>query len=157
MRILLDSTYLFPLIGVRVRGLDPLLLLGLKPRHRLLVSDISLFELSAKGAKYVVQGVLEPEDVTRGIQSLGMDPDIARMPYFTTQILNVSFRLRGTLSDYIDCLILSTAVNESDVLMTEDDILLNFTDDEANRAFLHALNPDFRILDHKQQELLEGA
>jgi PIN domain nuclease of toxin-antitoxin system len=157
MRILLDSTYLFPLIGVRVRGLDPLLLLGLKPRHRLLVSDVSLFELSAKGAKYVVQGVLEPEDVTRGIQSLSMDADIARIPYFTSQILNVSFKLRGTLSDYIDCLILSTAVNESDVLMTEDDILLNFTDDEANRAFLHALNPDLRILDHKQLELLEGA
>ena len=68
MRILLESTYLFPLIGVSVRNVDPLLLLDFKPRHRLLVSDISLFELSAKGAKYVVQGVLEPEDVTRGIQ-----------------------------------------------------------------------------------------
>lgn len=154
MRILLDSTYLFPLIGVRVRGLDPLILLGLKPRHRLLVSEVSLFELSAKGAKYVVQGLLEPEGVTQGIQSLSMDPDITRIPYFTTQILNVSFKLRGTLSDYIDCLILSTAVNESDILITEDDILLNFTNNEANRAFLNALNPDFRILDYKQLELL---
>lgn len=157
MRMLLDSTYLFPLIGVSVRNVDPFLLLELKPRHRLLVSDISLFELSAKGAKYVVQGMLEPEDVTRGIQSLNMDPDITKIPYFTTQILTVSFRLRETLGDYIDCLILSTAVNESDVLMTEDDILLNFTDDEVNRAFLHALNPNFRILSHKQQKSSDDA
>jgi len=86
-----------------------------------------------------------------------MDPDIIKIPYFTTQILNVSFRLRETLGDYIDCLILSTAVNESDVLMTEDDILLNFTDDEVNRALLHSLNPDFRILSHKQQKSSDDA
>lgn len=154
MRILLDSTYLLPLIGVRVRNLDPLLLLELKHHHSVLVSDISLFELSAKGAKYVIQGELEPEDVTQGIQSLNMDPDIVKIPYFSTQILSASFRLRETISDYLDCLILSTAVNESDALMTEDNILLTFTEDTVNQAFIHALNPTFMILNHKRFQQL---
>ena len=154
MRILLDSTYLLPLIGVRVRNLDPLLLLELKHHHSVLVSDISLFELSAKGAKYVIQGELEPEDVTQGIQSLNMDPDIVKIPYFSTQILSASFRLRETISDYLDCLILSTAVNESDALMTEDNILLTFTEDTMNQAFIHALNPSFMILNHKRFQQL---
>ena len=156
MRVLIDSTYLLPLIGIRVRHLDSRLLLRLKLRHSLLISDVSLFELSAKGAKYVIRGSLESEDVTQGIQSLSMDPDIAKIPYFSTHVLNTSFMLRRKLNDYLDCLILSTAVNEADVLLTEDDLLLRFMDDDANRALLHALNPDFKIINNVQlQKILD--
>lgn len=150
MRVLLDSIYLFPLMGVRVRGVDPELLLELRPLHGLMVSVVSLFELSAKGAKYVVQGVLEPVDVAQGIQSLSMDADIAKISFISSGILGFSFRLRESLGDYLDCLILSTAVNEADVLLTEDETLLGFAGEEANRALLYALNSSFKILSSRQ-------
>lgn len=150
MRVLLDSTYLLPLIGVRVRSLDSRILLELKHRHRLLVSDISLFELAAKGAKYVVQGVLDPEDVTQGIQSLRMDPEITVVPFIGTQVQNTSYVLRRTLNDYIDCLILSTAMNEADVLLMEDRTIQGFMEDESIRGLAHAIAPDFRVLNYDQ-------
>jgi len=150
MRVLLDSIYLFPLMGVRVRGVDPRLLLELRPHHGLLVSVVSLFELSAKGAEYVVQGVLEPVDVAQGVQSLSMDADIVKIPFISSRILGFSFRLRESLGDYLDCLILSTAVNEADVLLTEDDTLLGFAGEEANRALLYSLNSSFKIISSRQ-------
>jgi predicted nucleic acid-binding protein len=98
----------------------------------------------------VVQGVLEPEDVTQGIQSLRMDPEITVVPFIGTQVQNTSYVLRRTLNDYIDCLILSTAMNEADMLLTEDRTIQGFMEDESIRGLAHAIAPDFRVLNYDQ-------
>ncbi len=68
MNLLLDSTYLFPLMGLDVRGVPRTSILELLSNgHRVSVSEISFFELSAKGAKLMLQGTLEPQRVTAAI------------------------------------------------------------------------------------------
>ena len=53
MKLLLDTTYLLPAIGISVKDLNEKAVLNLADKgHELLISEVSLFELSAKGAKY---------------------------------------------------------------------------------------------------------
>ena len=57
MKLLLDTTYLLPAIGISVKDLNEKAILNLADKgHELLISEASLFELSAKGAKYVIDG-----------------------------------------------------------------------------------------------------
>lgn len=147
MRILLDSSYLFPLIGISVKNIDRKALLKLLEDYdRLFVSVISLFELSAKGAKLVNQEKLTPDDVTQGIQSIYQDPRFIKFPYHSTQIQHTAFMLRKTFSDYIDCLIMSTAIIEADILLTEDKIIHGQKQERDIQALIQVTNPDFKIL-----------
>jgi PIN domain nuclease of toxin-antitoxin system len=54
LKLLLDTTYFLPAIGVSIKEIqkDALLTLIAK-KHQILMSQITLFELSAKGAKYI--------------------------------------------------------------------------------------------------------
>ncbi len=147
MRILLDSSYLFPLIGISVKNIDRKALLKLLEDYdRLFVSEISLFELSAKGAKLVNQEKLTPDDVTQGIQSIYQDSRFIKFPYHSTQIQHTAFILRKTFSDYIDCLIMSTAIIEADILLTEDKIIHRQKQEQDIQALIQVTNPEFKIL-----------
>jgi hypothetical protein len=60
------------------------------------------------------------------------------------------FVLEPVLPDFIDCLILSTAVNHCDALITEDTSVQNL---QANKEIKHILtktNPAFKILSSTQ-------
>ena len=122
MRILLDTTYLLPAIGVSVKGVtkdaaERVIAQG----DEVLVSEISLFELSAKGARYVLEGLLSPQRVTRGITAILYDGSVTKLPSYESSTLRLALRLRELLGDFIDCLILSSAVNHCEVLITEDE------------------------------------
>lgn len=145
MRLLLDTTYFLPAIGVLVKGLPkdaPIKLIRLG--HRISMSEITVFELAAKGAKYVVTGRLKAERITRGIKAVVYDERITKIPLHDSTILLTAFRLRRFLSDFIDCLILSSAVNRSDALITEDEDIRNLGKRELQEIF-QAVNPEFRI------------
>ncbi len=88
--------------------------------HQIAISQISLFEVSAKGAKYVDDGILEPETVTEGIRAIANDDNIELVSTYDSEILISAFEFRKVLSDFIDCLIISTAIHNCDALVTED-------------------------------------
>jgi len=140
MKILLDTTYLLPAIGISIRGLRKEAVLNiLKRGHEVLVSQVTIFELSAKGAKYVVEGKLSADRVCRGIKAVVYDDRIKIIPMHDTSILLTAFKLRRNVSDFIDCIIISSAINSADMLLTEDEDIHN------KRKEIQSLKPEFKI------------
>jgi len=80
LRVLLDTTYLLPLIGVEVESVSRDILAPLKKEgHTPLISEISVFELLAKGSKLAAKAVVPSERVSLAIQSLYKDKSINRV------------------------------------------------------------------------------
>jgi hypothetical protein len=49
------------------------------------------------------------------------------------------------LTDFIDCLILSSAINRCDALITEDDDIQNLEKNNEFNELVTAINPKFKI------------
>lgn len=145
MRILLDTTYLLPAIGVSVKGLagDAMIKL-IEMGHQISISDITIFELSAIGAKHAVLGRISAERVSRGIRAIVYDDRIERIPVHDSSVLLTAFRLRKLMNDFIDCLILSSAVNRCDLLSTEDGDIQDL-EDKGFHEIAQAINPGFKM------------
>ena len=146
MKLLLDTTYFLPAIGVSIKELPndaPIKLLA--KGHHISVSYITLFELSAKGAKYVNNGMLLPETVAEGIRAIVHDDEIETIPIHDSKLLLTSFNLKNALTDFIDCLIVSSAINYCDALITEDNDIQNLTKNRKLGDFMAAANPNFKI------------
>jgi PIN domain nuclease of toxin-antitoxin system len=146
VKLLLDTTYLLQAIGISVKELpkDTLIKL-LSKRHQITISDISVFELSAKAAKHITAGTLPAERVTKGVRAITYDERIEIIPFNDSKLLLTSFKLRSMLNDFIDCLILSTALNHCDTLITEDNDIQNLKKNREFNAFLETANPKFQI------------
>ena len=146
MKLLLDTTYFLPAIGVSIKELPndaPIKLLA--KGHHISVSYITLFELSAKGAKYDNNGMLLPETVAEGIRAIVHDDEIETIPIHDSKLLLTSFNLKNALTDFIDCLIVSSAINYCDALITEDNDIQNLTKNRKLGDFMAAANPNFKI------------
>lgn len=153
MKILVDTTYLLPAVGVSVRGLPrDLLLKLLKSDHPFYISEIAIFELLAKSAKYIVEDKLGVDRASRGVRSIVYDERIEKIPIYDTPIMQVAFRLRRLLSDFIDCIVTSSAINLCDVLITEDRDIRGLKEKEGFREILEGVNPKFRIYAAKEFE-----
>jgi len=146
LRLMLDTTYLLPAIGVLIKGLpiDAVIKL-IEKGHKISISDITIFELSANGAKYIATGALTAERVSKGIRSIVYDERISRAPIYESSILLTAFKLRRMLGDFIDCLIVSSAINQNDALITEDEEIQNLRRNRAFRELLEPINPKFKI------------
>lgn len=146
MKILLDTTYLLPAIGISLKDFPRDVLIMLRRKgNQVFISDISIFELSAKGAKYVSANKLSAERVIEGIRAIVFDENIVKIPIHESRILLTALRIRDWLSDFIDCLIISSALNQCDALISEDTDIQSL---EGNRAFhelLEMINPKFEI------------
>ena len=146
MKILLDSTYLFPAINVAFEKISLESIYELVSKgHEVFISEISFFELSAKGAKYVCSGQLQPGQVTRGIEVLMRDRSIKKIPVYENKIILNAIRIRNNHRDFIDCLILSTAINNCDVLVTEDHEIHAQKENPEYCELLSEVNPKFKI------------
>ena len=146
MKLLVDTTYFLPAIGVSVKQLPkdaPLRLIA--KGHQISISDISIFELSAKGAKHITNKMLTPERVTRGLRAIIYDDTIESIPIHDRQILFTAFKLRSILHDFIDCLILSSAINQCDALITEDNDIQELKQNKELNELLTTTNPEFKI------------
>jgi len=146
LRLLLDTTYLLPAIGVSIRGIPedtPIKLIG--KGYEIMMSDITIFELSAKGAKHITLGTLTAERVSRGIRAIVYDDRIERIPVHDSSVLLTAFKLRRMLNDFIDCLILSSAINRNDILVTEDGDIHDIKEKREFQELLHMINPQFKI------------
>jgi len=146
LRLLVDTTYLLPAIGISVKGIpsDGMVRL-IEKEHEICVSDISIFELSAKGAKHVAAGTLSGERVARGIRAVVHDGTVTMIPFHESTLLLTAFKLRNILSDFIDCLILASAIHHSDMLITEDDDIIDIKNDEEFILLYKRVNPKFKI------------
>ena len=146
MRLLLDTTYLLPAIGVSVEGLprDAAVKL-IEKEYQISISDITIFELSANGAKHIAAGVLTAERVSRGIRSIVYDERMAKVPIHDSSVLLIAFKLRNMLSAFIDCLILSSAINRNDALITEDEEIQKLRKNRMFQELIESINPKFKI------------
>jgi len=115
-------------------------------KHQIAMSQITIFELSAKGAKYIKEDMLSPERVTRGINAIIYNDDVETIKMHDTTILQTAFKLRNMLNDFIDCLILSSAINNSEAIITEDNEIQNLKKNTQFHNLVADLNPGFKIL-----------
>jgi hypothetical protein len=99
-----------------------------------------------KGVKYIKDGQLSPERVTRGINAIIYNDDIETIPMHDTTILQTAFKIRNMLNDFIDCLILSTALNNSEAIITEDNEIQSLKKNSEFHNLVADLNPGFKIL-----------
>ena len=142
----MDTTYLLPAIGVSIKGLPKDALVKLMQKgHQISISNISVFELSAKGAKHVATGTLSAERVTRGIRAIVYDERMTVVPMHDSSILLTAFKLRRMLSDFVDCLILSSAINQNDAIVTEDKDIQNLKRQAEFKGLLVMMNPKFKV------------
>ena len=146
MRLLVDTSYLLPAIGISVKGIpsDGMVKL-IEEGHEIYASDISIFELSAKGAKHVAAGTLSAERVARGIRAIVHDGTVTMIPIHESTLLLTAFKLRNVLSDLIDCLIIASAIYHSDMLITEDNDILDLKNDIEFILLAKRINPKFKI------------
>jgi len=123
MRIFLDSSFFFPLISIQVKNLSKKQLADLLKNsvHEILRSELVIFELSAKGTKLVNNGVLSLEDITDGLNTLVYQSNIQVIPIHYSEIQILATSLRKDHSDFIDCLILASAINHADIFITMDE------------------------------------
>ena len=147
MKLLLATTYFLPAIGISIKDIPQDAVIRLiESGYEVYISEITLFELSAKGAKYVVSRMLSPERVLRGLRAIIYDNRIDRVPIYDTTILSTAFKIRSLLNDFIDCLILSSAINKANALVTEDDDILMLLHKKEFNSIIERLNSKFEIM-----------
>lgn len=118
--MIVDTTYLLPLARIDIET-DLLLALAKKkiPMNRLSfeeiqINSISIFELQAKAAKLKVS----PEYVLAAIEEISKSFTVE--PYYSPNVVRRAFELKSVLSDYIDCIIVASAIELKTDLITED-------------------------------------
>ena len=154
MRLLLDTTSFLPAIGISIRGIPRDALIKLISKgHHISISEITIFELSAKGAKHITNRTLTAERAFRGIRAIIYDERIEKTPIHDTSILLLAFKLRRLLNDFIDCLILSSAIIRNDILITEDDAIHELWEKREFQELIHTINPEFKIQRVKKCDL----
>ncbi|MCK4434297.1 PIN domain-containing protein, partial [Candidatus Bathyarchaeota archaeon] len=90
-------------------------------------------------------GKLSAERVIRGISAIVYDERITVVPMHDSSILLMAFKLRRMLSDFVDCLILSSAINQNDAIVTEDKDIQNLKRQAEFKGLLVMMNPKFKV------------
>ena len=121
--MIIDTMYLFPLIGVDIK--DDLLkaIYENRVKIKLSINDIkinliSLFELQAKASKLNIP----PKYVTRGLMVILKRFDV--IPFYRDDIIEVAHEVNKILRDYIDSIIISTGISLKESLITQDSIII---------------------------------
>ncbi|MHB1830446.1 MAG: PIN domain-containing protein [Candidatus Micrarchaeaceae archaeon] len=115
--MILDTTYILPIAKIDID--TDLLTLIEEGKVQLSLDDvkislISLFELQARVAKYRMQPKLAVDAVDIINSTLKVEP------FYKSRIIEVADLLSRNLPDYVDCLILATAIALKEDLATED-------------------------------------
>jgi len=61
-------------------------------------------------------------------------------------VLLTALELRRLLSNFIDCLILSTALNYANILLTEGEDIHILLSNSRFLKIVHEINPEFKIM-----------
>ena len=125
--MIIDTTYLLPLARIRIKAdlLKAIAENKLKIKidfDDLKVSLISLFELQAKASKLNIP----PKYVSKAIDVILKTFNV--VPFYQDKIVDKAHELHKVIDDYIDCIIVATAVVLKEDLATEDKIILSIKD-----------------------------
>jgi len=119
--LILDTTYFLPLAQI---GIDTDLLAAVAKKNTDLkledisLSLISIFELQAKGAKLNIP-------VKSTIRAVDTILSAFRVvPFYEMGVIEAAQRIRKVISDYVDCIVLATAVASKEDVVTEDSLVL---------------------------------
>lgn len=146
MKVLLDTTYLLPAIGVAISGApSEVLLLVRELGHRTLASSVSVLEVAAKGGKLVAGHRLARRRLVRGLRAILTDSELEVVAMNREDILVAAADLRSRHSDFLDCVLIATAAAESDVFLTEDRGLQRMARDEAFRRIARPASREFVV------------
>jgi len=152
LKILLDSTYLFPLIDVEINEwwtkahLSQLLE---NENYDLYYGDLSLFEIFTKSMRLILQKrlSLSMDEIQRGINVLANSTKLQKINWwehlFESEII---LELRRIHSDSIDCELFYLAVVNCDIFATFDETMIKKI--KANSTILdwiYEVNPNFQI------------
>jgi PIN domain nuclease of toxin-antitoxin system len=118
--LILDTTYLLPLARI---GIDNDLL-KLITEEKVTLNDISvnlisIFELQVKASKLSIPSKYVIEAVKAIISNFKV------VSFYEPKIIKLSFSLKKYIPDYIDCIILSTAIFLKEDLVTKDKMILS--------------------------------
>jgi len=142
-RVLLDTTYLLPVAGIGVRGVETDVLRKVRVAgHEVFISDISLFELLAKGASLVAQGRADEQRILLAMRSILADEKITRIAPYEEGVARTAVTLRRHHSDFVDCIILASALDACQAFLTEDRALSR---NEAVLSVVSQARPGFVI------------
>lgn len=109
------------------------------------ICEITTFELAAKAAKFIATDKLEAREVSKGIEAIIHDDSLIKLQAYGDANLSLAFKLKGLLSDFIDCLILATAIHCADALLTEDLDIHGLRQDQSFRELIKSINSKFEI------------
>ena len=120
--MIIDTTYLLPLARIRVRtDLLKMVVEGNVQRRvglgDIKVSAISLLELQAKASKLDIP----PEYVFDAVSAVLNAFTV--IPYYREDVVKMAHELNKRLNDYIDSVVLATAVAHREPLVTEDGLV----------------------------------
>ena len=139
MKVLLDTTFLLPLFGIKVREIEEgrLISVGRALRERgvgLAYPKLLIVELAAKiGREAFKRGGLPPE-ASEALEALFSEVDVELVePKVEHVITAIEMRVRGH-KDFFDNLLYATALHEGMKLLTEDDGLVGFLNEKGYRA-----------------------
>ncbi len=129
MKILLDTTYFLPLTKISLDGIPDNLLLKLllEPKHEYFYSDLSIFEITAKGLKIITRETeVTLQDVMNGIDAMQNDSRLQILTWSDNPlIIELAYNLKAIHNDTIDCIIYATAICKCDCIITMDHSLYN--------------------------------
>ncbi|MDG6914710.1 MAG: PIN domain-containing protein [Nitrososphaerota archaeon] len=145
---MLDTAYLLPVAGIKVKAIQSdtmkqARLLG----HQLFVSEISFFELAAKGARLAKDGLVDRGRLEEAVLSLLSDASLKKVGVYEEGPLSLAIDLRRHHSDFVDCLILASAMSACEILVTEDDVLAS---NDGLAEYVERTRPGFLITSSKR-------
>jgi len=150
MKVLLDTSYFLPLIKIKIEEIPENLLLELlkESKHHFFYSELSIFEIAAKGLKMATKKKkIVPQDVMRGIDSIQNDSRLTRLSWsHNPLIMELSSSFRAIHADTIDCFIFATAVCKCECIATMDNsFYLKIKQDASIVEKIQQLNNNFQF------------
>ncbi|MFO7797982.1 MAG: hypothetical protein ACQERB_13445 [Promethearchaeati archaeon] len=127
MKILIDTSYFLPLIKIGIKTIPNKLLIDIlaKSNNTYFYSNLTLFELTAKGLKLSSkENKITPQDVRIGIDTIRNDARLTELSFTNNPfIIELASDLKKVHNDTIDCLIFATAICTCDCIITMDEFL----------------------------------
>jgi len=118
MKVLLDTTYLLPAVGIEVDLPEDLLEKLFTSNHLFIINELSLFELFGKASRLISGKEKARDRFYIGMKSI-LSSKIDLKPVFTLDTLPVVRKVHERIRDLPDCPIVATAIVYSDVMLTE--------------------------------------
>jgi len=116
--LIIDTIYLLPLIGVSIE--KDLLKAIVERRTRI---DIDIDELQAKAVNLNISS----QNLAKAIEII--NSSIRVIPFYNKEVIEYSYEVYKLLRDYIDSIIVATAISLREDLATEERVILSIKKD----------------------------